>query len=139
MSKTLFLTEEQFRLMRNLAIKDGMVFIKHLPDSSDFRSKQGSWKQTWISYRGNAQWPKESTSDEEIVGCHVVDVESRYVYIYPKKKEENSSIIRHEDDYFFLAERALLVPFKLSDATYIGHEESAEEGLRVALSKITSL
>lgn len=139
MGKTIYLNEEQFRYLREIAKQDGKLFMKHMPDSSDFAPKKGSWKDTWIEQMGDSKWPKGGTKDEEFVGCHVVDTETKKVYLYPKPKSENSSIIDHENDSFFLAEKALLVPFNLSDATYKGPAKSPEEGLKAALSKISSL
>lgn len=139
MAKTIVVTNEQFMQLLAIAKKDGKVFMKHLPDSSYFHSKIGSWEQDWKNSKGDDNWPSDNSYKDKMVGCHVVDVETREVYIYPKPQSENSSIIGKEDDSFFVAESSLLVPFNLSDATYTGPEESPEEGLRMALSKISFL
>lgn len=137
MGKTIIVTDKQLRFLLGYAKKDGKVFVKHLPHSSDFRAKKGSWKNTWIDIKGNNKWP--TNSSKEMVACHVVDIETKKVYLYPKSRSENSEIIGDEDNVIFIADKELLVPFILSDATYVGPEGSPEEGLKKALSEISSL
>ena len=137
MMKTIILTNTQFKAVQSLARQDGKTFVKHLPDSSDFEPKQGSWKQIWISGKREVLWPKPTSKGEEIVGCHVVDIQTKGVYICPRSKTENSSIIGHEDEFYYLVEEDLLCPFELTDAIYKGNEESPKRGLEKALSKLS--
>ena len=104
MAKTITLTEEQFLRLRNLAKGNDMVFIKHLPDSSYFHSKHGSWKQTWIKYRGEDKWPTNNNTKDDIIkrngivhifkptGTHVVDFVCDIIKLESLKKAVNEEV-----------------------------------------------
>ena len=138
MGYTVRITKKQLRYFSKLAKTEGKVLIKHLPDSSDFSSKEGSWKNYWVSLM-NKSWPKAGVGKEEKVGCHVVDIETGSVYICPRSGNENTSIIGHEDERIFIVNRNLLVPFRLEDSNYNGPCKSPQEALLKALSKISLL
>ena len=138
MGYTVRITKKQPRYFSKLAKTEGKVLIKHLPDSSDFLSKDGSWKNYWISSM-NKTWPKVGVGKEEQVGCHVVDIETGDVYICPRSGNENTSIIGHEDERIFIVNSNLLVPFRLEDSNYNGPCKSLQEALSKALSKISLL
>jgi len=135
MSKRIVLTEDQLKLMCGLAKENGHVFLKHMPDSSDFEAKAGSWKEYWMDADVHP-WPVSSDPDNQYVGSHVVDIVSRKIYIYPRLNSENVRIIGHEDDLCFLASEDMLVPFDLKDANYTGPCNSPEEAVRLALQKL---
>ena len=99
MGYTVRITKRQLRYFSKLAKTEGKVLIKHLPDSSDFSSKEGSWKNYWLSLMKKS-WPKVGAGKEEQVGCHVVDIETGCVYICPRSGNENTTIIGHEDEHF---------------------------------------
>lgn len=135
--KTINLTDNQFKAVQSIAKNKGKVFVKHLPNTSVFEPKEGSWKQVWISKKGEALWPQANTTSEEVVGCHVVDILTKKVYICPRCKTENTAIIGHEDDSFILVDKNLLCPFNLTDAIYKGNEGSPKKELEKALSQLT--
>lgn len=138
MGYTVRITKKQLRYFIKLAKAEGKVLIKHLPNSSDFISKEGSWKNYWLSLM-NKSWPKVGVGKEEQVGCHVVDIETGIVYICPRSSNENTSIIGHEDERIFIVKHNLLVPFRLEDSNYNGPCKSHQEALSKALSKISLL
>ena len=138
MGYTVRITKRQLRYFSKLAKTEGKVLIKHLPDSSDFSSKEGSWKNYWLSLMKKS-WPKVGAGKEEQVGCHVVDIETGCVYICPRSGNGNTTIIGHEDERIFIVNRNLLVPFRLEDSNYEGPCKSPQEALSKALSKISLL
>lgn len=138
MGYTVRITKRQLRYFSKLAKTEGKVLIKHLPDSSDFSSKEGSWKNYWLSLMKKS-WPKVGAGKEEQVGCHVVDIKTGCVYICPRSGNENTTIIGHEDERIFIVNRNLLVPFRLEDSNYEGPCKSPQESLSKALSKISLL
>ena len=138
MGYTVRITKRQLRYFSKLAKTEGKVLIKHLPDSSDFSSKEGSWKNYWLSLMKKS-WPQVGAGKEEQVGCHFVDIETGCVYICPRSGNENTTIIGHEDERIFIVNRNLLVPFRLEDSNYEGPCKSPQEALSKALSKISLL
>ena len=138
MANTVLVTKKQLRYFSKLAKTDGKVLIKHLPDSSDFLSKEGSWKNYWVSLM-NKSWPKADAGKEEQVGCHVVEIETGDVYICPRSSKENTSVVGHEDERIFIVNRNLLAPFRVYDSDYNGPYKSPQEALSKALSKISLL
>jgi hypothetical protein len=138
MNRTIYITTEQLRYFSMLSDKEGKRIVKHLPSSSAFKPKNGSWKSYWES-KTNSSWPNPKTESDENVGCHVVDIVTQEVFIYPKPNSENSGIKDHEDERIFIVDKSLAVPFKIEDSNYEGPCESPEEHLRQALSKISFL
>lgn len=121
--------------------KEGYTVVKHLPDSSKFLYRNGSWKDYWENEM-NAPFPKLSKCDccfrkpKELVGCHVID-EKKQVYIYPACKSCNSEVIGHENDLPFYAKKDWLVPFRAEEAMCENRYESPSELLRKAIGKIS--
>ena len=136
MGKCIHITEEQLHYFCELSKNSNKCLIKHLPDSSVFKAKLGSWKKYWES-NTEVPWPLSKHENTEIVGCHVVDIVTKKVFIYPKPSSENVGIIGHEDEHIFVADKSLMIPFNLEDSNYDGHEISPEEHLNKALSKIS--
>ena len=56
MSKTIYITTEQLRYFSELSEKEGKCIVKHLPESSAFKPKDGSWKTYWES-KSKISWP----------------------------------------------------------------------------------
>lgn len=78
--------------------RKGYTIVKHLPDSSVFRYRNGSWKDYWES-ESSKPFPQQSHCDccfrdngIELVGCHVID-KDKNVYIYPVCQSCNILII----------------------------------------------
>lgn len=100
--------------------KEGYVIVKHLPDSSIFLYRSGSWKGYWEN-KMKAPFPNLSKCDccfrepNELVGCHVID-EKKRVYIYPACKSCNSEVIGRENEFPFYAKKDWLVPFRVEEA-----------------------
>ena len=138
MSKTIYITTEQLRYFSELSEKEGKCIVKHLPESSAFKPKDGSWKTYWES-KSKISWPTNKNKSDENVGCHVVDIITKEVFIYPKPNSENVGIIGHEDEHIFIVDRNLMIPFKIEDSNYNGLSKSPEEHLKQALSKISFL
>lgn len=133
----IILNDEQINRLSQLEEQNGRIFAKHLPDSSVFKSKKGTWKAIWISEHGEDAWPH--STDNMISTCHIVDVKTRKVYLYPKSQSENASIEGHEDEFIFLADKSLLTPFNLEDVDGRDLDESPEVLLKRALGKISFL
>lgn len=138
MGKTVYIREEQLAIFKELSDIKGKRIVKHLPDSSDFHAKMGSWKNFWLS-KNETTWPLPKDGQDENVGCHVVDIFSQEIFIYPKPNSENVGIRGNEDDYIFVVDKSLTVPFKIEDSNYVGPCKSPEEHLKQALSKISFL
>lgn len=138
MGKTIIVSETQLRRIAQLAKTDGKVLIKHLPESSVFKAKIGSWEKYWEGL-SSKEWDKYNTDGEINVGCHVVNIETREVFICPKSSSENTRIIGYEDEFIFVVDKDILVPFNVEDSNYDGQYKSPEEHLKVALSKISFL
>lgn len=131
------LTEEQMSLLVDFAKINGKIVAKHLPHSSVFKSKIGDWKSVWIRQQGEEAWPQDK--NKMFSTCHIVDIKTRSVYLYPKTQSENASIIGHEDESCFLADKSKLVPFSLTDVDVSSLDESPEGLLTKALSQISFL
>lgn len=74
----------------------------------------------------------------KLVGCHVVDVKTKQVYIYPACQSCNAKFIGKENEHPFYARKDWLVPFRVEEATCENHSKSPEELLSDALAKISS-
>lgn len=112
MGYTVRITKRQLRYFSKLAKTEGKVLIKHLPDSSDFSSKEGSWKNYWLSLMKKS-WPKVGAGKEEQVGCHVVDIETGCVYICPRSGNENTTLLGMKMNAFSLSIAIFLSPLGL--------------------------
>ena len=132
----IIINNKQIKLLLQFVEENNMILAKHLPDSSVFKSKKESWKKVWIDARGEEAWPH---TKEMISACHIVDVKTRKVYLYPKAQSENAAIEGHEDESFFIAEKSLLTPFNLEDVDERSLDESPEVLLQRALNKISPL
>lgn len=151
--KTDIITDEQIKRMVNNIVgdilaeighkRDGFIIVKHMPYSSDFKWEQGSWENYW-EYKKHLPFPKQSVCDcchkkrTKLVGCHVVDVKTKQVYIYPACQSCNAKFIGKENEHPFYARKDWLVPFRVEEATCENHSKSPEELLSDALSKISS-
>lgn len=138
MGKTVIIREDQLGIFKDLSDIKGKRIVKHLPDSSCFHAKKGSWKDFWLLNNENT-WPLSKDEHDENVGCHVVDIFSQEIFIYPKSNRENVKVIGSEDNHIFIVDKSLTVPFKIEDSNYEGPCESPEEHLKQALSKISFL
>lgn len=135
--KQLILNNKQIDCLYQIEEQGGRIFAKHLPDSSIFKSKKGTWKAIWISEHGEEAWPHNT--DNMISTCHIVDIKTQKVYLYPMPQRENASIEGHEDEFIFLANKSLLTPFNLEDVDVRDLDESPEVLLKRALGKISFL
>lgn len=138
MGKQIIITSQQLQYLNTLARKDGKVLIKHLPDSSVFKAKIGSWEKYW-ECASSKEWNTYNSDGDANVGCHVVDIQTREIFICPKSRNENTRIVNHEDEFIFIADKDMLVPFNIEDSNYNGLCKSPEEHLKQALSKISFL
>lgn len=122
--------------------KEGYTVVKHLPDSSKFHYKNGTWKDYWRSMKNGRKFPTSKQCDccfretDELVGCHVID-EKKRVYIYPACKSCNSEVIGKENEFPFYAKKDWLVPFLVEEATCENLNESPSELLNEAIKKIS--
>lgn len=135
--KKCLVTLKQVQLLAQHAPEYGFILAKHLPDSSRFHSKKGNWKNVWIEHLGEDAWPKDG--DEMMSACHIVDVMTRRVYLYPMPQRDNAAAEGHEDEFFILASATLLVEFNLNDADCLDPQESPKALLNAALQKISFL
>ena len=133
----IIINENQLPLLVEFAEQKGQILAKHLPNSSKFKSIKGDWKTIWIGEQGIDKWPNDPK--KKMVTCHIVDIKTRKVYLYPKTQSENASIEGHEDDIIFLAEKRLLTEFKPTDVDCKNLEAPFEVLLKEALSKISFL
>ena len=133
----IILNNEQISRLSQIAEQYGRILAKHLPDSSIFKSKKGTWKAIWISEHGEDAWPHNT--DNMISTCHIADIKTRKVYLYPMSQRENASIEGHEDEVIIIADKVLLTPFNLEDVDTRDLDESPEVLLKRALSKISFL
>lgn len=121
---------------------EGYTIVKHLPDSSVFRYRNGSWKDYW-ERESSKPFPQQSHCDccfrdngIELVGCHVIDKDNK-VYIYPVCQSCNTEVIGHENDFPFYAKNDWLIPFRVEEAVCENQSESPSELLSKAISKIS--
>ena len=137
MGYTVRITKRQLRYFSKLAKTEGKVLIKHLPDSSDFSSKEGSWKNYWLSLMKKS-WPKVQGKKNKSVAMSLILKQD--VSIFAQEAVMRIQlIIGHEDERIFIVNRNLLVPFRLEDSNYEGPCKSPQEALSKALSKISLL
>lgn len=123
--------------------KEGFKIVKHLPGSSEFKHKDGI---TWISYWKNHPLSKNKhtpllcdscfLSGKEIVGCHVYDIKTKEVFIYPACKSCNTTAIGCEDDFPFYAKQDLLIPFEVEVAVCENLSKSPRELLTEILDEL---
>lgn len=137
MGKTIIINDRQLSLLCDFVKKNNQILAKHLPFTSNFKSKYGDWKTVWIRELGEKAWP--ANRQEMMSACHIVDIETRKVYLYPKTQSENAAIEGHEDDSIFIAEKSLLADFSLKDVDARNLDESPEELLNKALARISFL
>ena len=131
------LNDKQIDCLAQFAAKNGQILAKHLPDSSVFKSKKGTWKAIWISEHGENAWPRNA--NKMMPACHVVDIRTRDVYLCPRTQRENASVEGREDEFIFLVDKTDLTSFRFSDVDEQNLDESPEVLLKRALSKISFL
>lgn len=74
-----------------------------------------------------------------IATCHIIDIKTRKVYLYPKTQSENASVEGHENDYIFLADESFLTEFRATDVDVQNLDAPIEELLKAAMAKISFL
>lgn len=140
------LNDAHFCALSNIAsgvTHSGYRIVMHMPESSSFKPKHfDSWKEYWEAKNEN-NFPINSSScdccyrkSSKFVGCHVIDIRTKEVFIYPACERCNSMVIQREYDYPFYAKKDFLVPFLVGEADVVGRPESPEVLLTEVLSSI---
>lgn len=122
--------------------RHGYTIVKHLPQSSLFKHRDGL---SWIEYWENHPSMQSHTiptqcaccyKKGEMVGCHVYDIATKKVYIYPACRRCNSEVIGKEHLFPFYARTDLLLRFRAEVATCECHSKSPRELLNEILAEL---